>query len=102
LLADLEKFPVEIVRLMTGVLYVGGSPGGEVITRQQQQLQNELDKKRQYYNQIRASDEFSAREVLREIKSLEKQISMLEVQIVQAPKVTPLTKWAFETFAQSY
>jgi len=93
---DMENFVAELVNSISGAVSTGGSPGGEVIKFQQRQLQNELDKKRQYYNQIRVSDEFSAREVLREIKSLEKQIGMLDMQIAQAPKAT----WTQQKFLE--
>jgi hypothetical protein len=91
---DVENFSVELVNSISGAVSTRGSPGGEVLLLQQRQLRNELIRNQQYYNQIRDADEFSAREVLREIKSLEKQIGRLDVQIAQAPKAT----WAQQKF----
>lgn len=78
------------------------SSEGYLIQREKNRVSAELNQQVAYYNQIRASDEFTAREVARDIKSLRNKLSALDKKQKEAAPVSLLQKGAAELFTEKY
>jgi hypothetical protein len=100
---DFKDIPLEIVNRVEGSIrkydWWEHAPGvGDpkkapsydlyLLQRERQRIVAELAKRTSYYNQVRVSDEFEAREVLREVNSLKKQMEVLNRKIAAPVTVT--------------
>jgi hypothetical protein len=100
---DISKIPNDSFKLAQDVIndtFSARSPSVALMENTKLSLIDQLNKKMNYYNQIRASDEFSAREELQDIRSLQQRIKALEGTIAATPAWNLLEKYAAQTALQ--
>lgn len=100
---DIAVIPANTVKLVTAVIANKASsvsPVAALLNNEKLRLISQLNQKLSYYNQIRGSDEFSAREELQDIKALQKQIKALDAKIAATPGWSSVTKSEMEAELQ--